>query len=83
MARRYVPGTDLDRNASQREAVVSGRACLFVEVRFDRFQDGRRILGGAPFNVAWNLRALGEDPAIFKDQLVVPPRQFYWLSARR
>jgi amylosucrase len=25
----------------------------------------------------------GQEPAMFKDQLVVPPLQFYWLSARR
>jgi fructokinase len=38
------------------------RACIFGEVLFDRFPDGRRVLGGAPFNVAWHLRAFGEDP---------------------
>jgi fructokinase len=26
------------------------------------FEDGREVLGGAPFNVAWNLRGLGYDP---------------------
>lgn len=43
---------------------MSGRACIFGEVLFDRFPDGRRVLGGAPFNVAWNLKALGEDPQL-------------------
>ena len=43
---------------------MSGRACIFGEVLFDHFPDGRRVLGGAPFNVAWNLRALGEDPVL-------------------
>lgn len=43
---------------------MSGRACIFGEVLFDHFPDGRRVLGGAPFNVAWNLRALGEDPLL-------------------
>jgi fructokinase len=38
------------------------RPCIFGEVLFDLFPDGRRVLGGAPFNVAWNLKALGEDP---------------------
>ncbi|AMK75901.1 MULTISPECIES: carbohydrate kinase family protein [Methylomonas] len=32
---------------------------IFGEVLFDNFQDGSRILGGAPFNVAWHLQALG------------------------
>ena len=41
---------------------ANGRACIFGEVLFDRFPDGRRVLGGAPFNVAWHLRAFGEDP---------------------
>jgi len=41
---------------------MSGRACIFGEVLFDHFPDGRRVLGGAPFNVAWHLRAFGENP---------------------
>lgn len=43
---------------------MTGRACIFGEVLFDHFPDGRRVLGGAPFNVAWNLRALGENPML-------------------
>ena len=35
---------------------------LFGEVLFDIFPTGEKILGGAPFNVAWNLQALGDDP---------------------
>lgn len=43
---------------------VSGEGiCIFGEVLFDHFPDGSRVLGGAPFNVAWHLRALGENPA--------------------
>jgi fructokinase len=34
---------------------------IFGEVLFDCFPD-RRVLGGAPFNVAWNLHGLGQDP---------------------
>ncbi|MDX8129538.1 PfkB family carbohydrate kinase [Methylomonas sp. OY6] len=37
---------------------------IFGEVLFDNFPDGSRILGGAPFNVAWHLQALGR-PALF------------------
>jgi fructokinase len=35
---------------------------VYGEVLFDQFPDGSAVLGGAPFNVAWNLRALGVDP---------------------
>jgi len=35
------------------------------EVLFDHFPDGNRVLGGAPFNVAWNLRGFGLSPAFF------------------
>ncbi len=35
---------------------------VFGEVLFDRFPDGAEVLGGAPFNVAWNLQALGARP---------------------
>jgi fructokinase len=31
-------------------------------VLFDRFPDGSSVLGGAPFNVAWNLQAFGLAP---------------------
>lgn len=35
---------------------------MFGEVLFDHFADGSRVLGGAPFNVAWHLQGLGLDP---------------------
>lgn len=35
---------------------------IFGEVLFDCFPDSSRVLGGAPFNVAWHLRAFGLDP---------------------
>ena len=38
------------------------RACIFGEVLFDHFPDGSRVLGGAPFNVAWHLQAFGQAP---------------------
>lgn len=43
---------------------MSGRPCIFGEVLFDRFPDSRSVLGGAPFNVAWHLRAFGESPLL-------------------
>lgn len=38
--------------------------CVFGEVLYDQFPDGRRILGGAPFNVAWHLAAFGAAPLL-------------------
>lgn len=38
---------------------MSKSIAVFGEVLFDCFEDGSRILGGAPFNVAWHLQALG------------------------
>jgi len=35
---------------------------IFGEVLFDVFPDGSRVLGGAPFNVAWHLHAFGCHP---------------------
>jgi fructokinase len=40
------------------------RFVVFGEVLFDCFPDGSRVLGGAPFNVAWNLRGLGGEPLL-------------------
>ena len=40
------------------------RPVIFGEILFDCFPDGRRVLGGAPFNVAWHLRGLGHDPLL-------------------
>lgn len=37
---------------------------VFGEVLFDHFEDGSRVLGGAPFNVAWHLRGFGTDPVL-------------------
>ncbi|WP_145263531.1 PfkB family carbohydrate kinase [Calycomorphotria hydatis] len=46
---------------------------IFGEVLFDRFDDGRSVLGGAPFNVAWNLQGFGATPlfvsAVGQDEL--------------
>jgi fructokinase len=35
---------------------------IFGEVLFDCFPDGKSVLGGAPFNVAWHLQAFGLSP---------------------
>lgn len=41
---------------------MNKRLCIFGEVLFDIFPDGKRVLGGAPFNVAWHLQAFGQAP---------------------
>lgn len=53
-------GTDATRvaGASRRP----GRPVIVGEVLFDVFPDGARVLGGAPFNVAWNIQAFGLAP---------------------
>lgn len=38
------------------------KIAIFGEVLFDSFPDGKLVLGGAPFNVAWHLQALGLEP---------------------
>ncbi|MDA1342582.1 MAG: carbohydrate kinase, partial [Proteobacteria bacterium] len=35
---------------------------VFGEVLFDHFPDGTKVLGGAPFNVAWHLQVFGQQP---------------------
>jgi fructokinase len=35
---------------------------IFGEVLFDHFPDGSRVLGGAPFNIAWHTQAFGLAP---------------------
>lgn len=37
---------------------------IFGEVLFDCFDDGQRVLGGAPFNVAWHLQRFGCSPLL-------------------
>lgn len=40
------------------------RPVIFGESLFDVFPDGRRVLGGAPFNVAWHLQGFGAQPLL-------------------
>ena len=42
----------------------AGRPVVVGEVLFDHFRGGTRVLGGAPFNVAWHLQAFGLRPLI-------------------
>lgn len=42
----------------------AGDLIIFGEVLFDCFPGGERILGGAPFNVAWHAQALGDRPQL-------------------
>jgi fructokinase len=43
---------------------ASGRPVILGEVLFDVFPDGARVLGGAPFNVAWHLQGFGLRPLL-------------------
>ena len=43
---------------------IDGRPLVFGEVLFDAFPDGRSVLGGAPFNVAWHLQGFGLKPLL-------------------
>jgi len=45
----------------QSQTMIS-KLCIFGEVLFDHFPDGKSVLGGAPFNVAWHLQAFGLAP---------------------
>lgn len=38
------------------------QVAVFGEALFDCFENGDRVPGGAPFNVAWHLQALGDAP---------------------
>lgn len=40
----------------------NAKVFIFGEVLFDCFPTGEKVLGGAPFNVAWHLQALGNSP---------------------
>lgn len=40
--------------------IQPGPLVVFGEVLIDEFPDGQRVLGGAPFNVAWHLTAFGQ-----------------------
>lgn len=48
--------------ALEKSIIKPKRPIIFGEVLYDCFPDGRQILGGAPFNVAWNLQAFGVNP---------------------
>lgn len=42
----------------------NARPLIFGEVLYDCFPDGSRVLGGAPFNVAWHLQGFGLSPVL-------------------
>ncbi|WP_127476343.1 carbohydrate kinase family protein [Sulfurivermis fontis] len=45
---------------------ATGKFCplIFGEILYDNYPDGTRMLGGAPFNVAWHLRGFGLEPLL-------------------
>jgi len=40
----------------------TAKPIIFGEALFDCFDSGEQVLGGAPFNIAWHLQALGDAP---------------------
>ena len=57
-------GRHPDQSETGRDKTVRDRPIIFGEVLFDCFEDGKRVLGGAPLNVAWHLAGLGLDPLL-------------------
>ncbi len=57
-------GRHPDQSETGRDRTVRDRPIIFGEVLFDCFGDGERVLGGAPFNVAWHLSGFGLDPLL-------------------
>jgi fructokinase len=53
-----------DASTHTRNSDLRGRPLVVGEVLFDVMPDGNRILGGAPFNVAWHLQAFGLKPLL-------------------
>ena len=54
--------TQANRIDPESASAPPARPLVFGEALFDHFPDGTRVLGGAPFNVAWHLRGLGAHP---------------------
>ena len=48
--------------ASERYSGPASRPVVFGEVLFDDFEDGSTVIGGAAFNLAWNLESFGLAP---------------------
>jgi len=46
------------------EQQLTSRPVVFGEVLFDVFPGNRKVLGGAPFNVAWHLQGFGLSPLL-------------------
>ncbi len=55
-------GSSIGREHRKVKNLTPPRPVIFGEVLFDIFPDGTKVLGGAPFNVAWGLKGLGLDP---------------------
>lgn len=45
-------------------SAISLKPVIFGEIVFDCFESGERRLGGAPFNVSWNLHKFGVNPKL-------------------
>jgi fructokinase len=73
----------------EKPMTAKAKLWIFGEVLFDTFPDGTAVLGGAPLNVAWNLRAFGENPqlisAVGKDApgRILMERMDRWQMSRK
>ena len=52
----------IEEEATSEVGAVPRRIIVVGEVLIDELPDGREAVGGAPMNVAWNLRGLGQHP---------------------
>ena len=70
MTRTFPDSISSDRSSNPSRVPESAgashsfRPVVFGEALFDHFPDGSRVLGGAPFNVAWHLRGFGAHPLL-------------------
>ena len=48
--------------SAELSSTLHGKPLIYGEVLFDIFPDGKKVLGGAPFNVAWHLQGFGLGP---------------------
>ena len=51
-----------DERDSPSQFPLQASLVVYGEVLYDCFPDGKQVLGGAPFNVAWALKGFGQDP---------------------
>jgi fructokinase len=61
VTRTFFPRAEMPSPLNAHMDLKPVRPIIFGEVLFDCFSD-QKVLGGAPFNVAWNLQGMGAEP---------------------